>query len=542
MDMDTSQQPQQPQASEEQTALTPEERRQQHILSMSTTQVAERRSAGERLLPYCFIATESCWMIIVLVGLASTPFSPSHALLIPFWTPFVFMAGVCWLSTWLEGRDITHATAQGEQTVSTLASGTTLVYLLFTLVTLIVIWVSMYSSSAFLLDPRWLLALLGDILSVNGAAFHVLVIVLLALFFCWRGVRLSRQHIEPATVVSTLRIGVGVILALVLIQALASGGAGGMGALASLLWLIPVFLSLALLTHALAQAVFQRRVHSSGLLGSAGRQERAMLGIIGILALLLLLIALLVGTFASPAFLAQAQRALSPLGRIYDGVVYALSWLMVLLVTPIFWLLSLLHVRPQMPQLSQLGGGSPRVKTHPIQPSSLVTAITPYIEIILPILLVVLLVVLIRLALRRRRIVLKKREEDTHESLWSWALFWSQLKALLRGILNRLFPRRKSEVAQVVVYEESSSEPAVRTIREIYRAFLRWSAGRGYPRKRDETPLEFKQRLDTPLASAEAELAAVTEAYSAARYGGVVPDEAEIARVRTLWQSLQQKS
>ncbi len=505
---------------------------------MSTTEIAERRSIGERLLPYLFIATESCWMVIVLVGLASTPLSPSHVLLIPFWTPFVFMAGTCWLSSWLEGRD-TYATGQEVRTVSTLTSGATLVYLLFAVVTLIVIWASMYASTAFFLDPRWLLALFGDILSVNGAAFHVLVIVLFALFFCWRGVRLARQHIEPATVVNTLRIGVGVILALVLLQALAGAG---LGALASLLWLIPIFLSLALLTHALAQTIFQRRVHSSNLLGSTGRQERVLFSIIGSLSLLLLVIALLIGVFASPAVLAQAQQALSPLSHIYDGIVYVLTLIFVFLLTPIFWLISFLHPQYKMPHLTPPGNAPSSSKVHYVQPTSLVTTITPYVEIILPLLLVALLLVLIRMALRRRRIMLKKREEDTHESLWSWALFWTQLKALLRGLLNRFFPRPKSKVAQVATYEEISNEPAVRTMREIYRAFLNWSAGRGYPRKRNETPLEFKQRLDTPLAYAEAELAAVTEAYTAARYGGVVPDEAEIARVRAFWQSLQQKS
>jgi len=154
----------------------------------------------------------------------------------------------------------------------------------------------------------------------------------------------------------------------------------------------------------------------------------------------------------------------------------------------------------------------------------------------------VLLLILIRLALRRRRLSLQKREEDTHESLWSWQLFWTQLKALLLALLHRLFPRHQSEVAEVTTYEEMSKEPAVRTIREIYRAFLTWCAARGYPRRHTETPLEFSQRLAAPFANGEPEIAAVTETYTEVRYGGIVPDETEVAYIRALWQALQQKS
>jgi hypothetical protein len=519
-------------------ALTPEERRQQDILAMSTTPVAIRRSAGERLLPYLFMATETCWITIALVGLASTPLSPSHALLLPFWAPFVYMAGTYWLATRLEVQAVSRAARQGKQVVSVTTAGETRVYLFFVLSTLLVAWASMYRS-VFVLDPRWLLTLCEDILSLNLAAFHFVVIVLLALFFCWRGARLSRRQIEPAVVISTFRIGVGVTLALVFIQALVGGG---MGALTSLLWLSPIFLSLALLTHALARAVFLRRTHATGLLSNTGRQERALLGLIAPLALLLLLLALLVGAFASPAFLAQVQQALSPLGRLYDGLVYLLSELLILLATPIFWLFSLLHPHSPIPHLTPPGNAPAASKTHYIQSTPLITIITPYVAVIMPILLIVLLLMLIRLALRRRRLSLQKREEDTHESLWSWQLFWTQLKALLLALLHRLFPRHQNEVAGVTTYEEISKEPAVRTIREIYRAFLTWCAARGYPRRRTETPFEFSQRLAVPFANAEPEIAAVTETYTEVRYGDIVPDETEVAHVRSLWQALQQKS
>ena len=64
---------------------------------------------------------------------------------------------------------------------------------------------------------------------------------------------------------------------------------------------------------------------------------------------------------------------------------------------------------------------------------------------------------------------------------------------------------------------------------------------RGYPRNKNETPYEFQQRLDEKFPLAEPQLVAVTDAYTATRYGGIVPNEAEVTRVRQEWTTLEQK-
>jgi hypothetical protein len=83
--------------------------------------------------------------------------------------------------------------------------------------------------------------------------------------------------------------------------------------------------------------------------------------------------------------------------------------------------------------------------------------------------------------------------------------------------------------------------PTTRSIRELYRALLRWAASRGYARKKYETPYEFQQRLHEHFPQTEPELGVVTEVYTATRYGEVVPDEDEVDRVRQMWMNLQQK-
>jgi hypothetical protein len=265
--------------------------------------------------------------------------------------------------------------------------------------------------------------------------------------------------------------------------------------------------------------------------------------VVGTVCLLLSLIALAIGAFASPATLAEIHLALRPIGLAYDWLISAIAYVIVFLLTPIFWLISQLHLHTQLPRIkSPSTGNLPRnYKPSPTPEAVLVTI--AILKIILPLLIAGLLLLFIRFALRRRRVTLTRRQEgDVHESLWSWALFWVQLKALLRAIWQRFFPQRATMEEKATASELIGGEPTARSIREIYRALLRWAASRGYPRKKHETPYEFQTRLSTQLPQTEPELGVVTEVYAATRYGEVVPDEDEVMGIRQMWHHLQQKS
>ena len=261
-----------------------------------------------------------------------------------------------------------------------------------------------------------------------------------------------------------------------------------------------------------------------------------------LLCLLLSLIALAIGAFASPATLAEIHLALRPIGLAYDWLISAIAYVIIFLLTPIFWLISQLHLNTQLPRIkSPSTGNLPRnYKPSPTPEAVLVTI--AILKIILPLLIVGLLLLLIRFALRRRRVALTRRQEgDIHESLWSWALFWVQLKALLRAIWRRFFPQGAPAEEKATASVLLQGEPMARSIREIYRALLGWAASRGYPRKKYETPYEFQTRLHEHLAEAEPELGVVTEAYTAIRYGEVVPDVSEVVQVQNTWVNLQQR-
>src|SRR5258708_32802353 len=92
-------------------------RREQHMLSLQTSRVAEAPSLGEILLPFLFAAMETCWIDAIFIGLAGVDFFASRDPLMPLWAPVVFITGTQWILSRLElraTRSAIEATSEGE--------------------------------------------------------------------------------------------------------------------------------------------------------------------------------------------------------------------------------------------------------------------------------------------------------------------------------------------------------------------------------------------------------------------------------------------
>jgi hypothetical protein len=509
-----------------------------NIWKQEAVELSSAPSWGERLLPLIFAAMETCWIDGILIALAGSNFFGSREPLLPLWTPLVLMAGSAWLVSVLERRELAAGNTQASDGLRKATSGSSLFIVLLVIMALISIWSSIYASSAYLIDPRWLLSMLSDLLLLSPQAYHVLGIIALSVYFCWRGLTLARRTIEPGMVLRHLRLGVGIFVLVIVVRA----GAGDQfyGELL-LLFLLPCFVAFALIAHALAKAIFVRQMHPVGLLGNVAVQEGAVLIVVGAISAILLLLALLLGTFASPAFLTQMHQALAPVGLVYNWLVSVLAQVLVVLLAPIFWLFSLLPHNQQLPQtpISPIKPGRPYQAT--TTPEAVLITVTA-LKVALPLLVVVGLCFLVWRLLRRRRVVRRKRDQDLHESVWSWQLFWTQLRGLLHALWSRLFARKQQAESEAQPLIEIQGEPTARTVREIYRALLTWAASRGYPRKKDETPHEFRQRLHKGLSQSEPELGTITDAYTLVRYGESVPEESEVVQVQGQWIDLQQKA
>ena len=329
-----------------------------------------------------------------------------------------------------------------DSATSSMLPGAPIFVTLIAVTTLVVIWASVYAQSWLLFDPRWIASMLSDILFLNVQAYHTFIVLALSLYLCWRGIRLAQREIQPASVFSILRIGIIIIVAVILLQAAVatSYGSSGIGVdnQVALLLLIPLFLFFSLAAHALARVTFVRRTHPVGLEGSTAAQEQSIISITAIIGAILLVVALLVNSFASPAFLAQTQRTFAWLGVIYGWLVDIVARVITFLLTPIFWFFQWYtsQHQVQIPPINRIGSKLQHVvKGAP--PQTYPAALLIFVKILLPLLIVAIIVLLLRLALRRRRVRLTRRGKpnETHESLWSWSLFWTQVKAVLAGLL-----------------------------------------------------------------------------------------------------------
>jgi Domain of unknown function (DUF4129) len=509
---------------------------QHELQTIFSPSVSRASGWSELLLPYLVAAMETCWVDAVLILLVSVKLFRNP--LVPLWAPFVLIAGSFWLITHLERREtLRELKEKGEESGRKAPSGSSLFLLSETLLVLFVLWSSLYT--AWLpIDPRWLLALLNDVFALSANAYSMFALVALSAYFCWRGVRLARHVVEPGGVFWTLRLGMGVII--VAIIAHNASGAGFLNEL-FLLGLVPIFLFCSLTAHALAKAVFVRRYHPIGLQGSVGAQERALLSTLSAIGLLILLLAFGIGIFASPSFLVGVQQALEPVGRAYDWLVGIIAYGITFLFYPILWLLSLLHFQPASVQVRSLQSLFGKRIAGSQSTDPMIAFVLPVLKILLPVLFVCFMLWLMVRLLRRRQVRIARREpQDVHESLWSWRLFLGQVRASFLALWHRIFPQHGRE--QVQVKEEASGEPPARTMREIYRALLRWAATRGYARQKDETPYEFRARLGAQLSQSEPELGRLTELYTALRYGDAHSAETEVASAQADWASLQDKS
>jgi Domain of unknown function (DUF4129) len=504
-------------------------------------------SIGEFLLPYLLGAMQACWITAILIGLESAGLFVTSAALIPLWAPFILILGSLFLFHYLGMRTQKNKTADSSDGVKVVLSETSLFIILVGVASLFFIWLNLYSQRAFIFDPRWMLLLFNDVLLLNGYFYEAVCMIGLTCLFGWMGIRLINRNVEPSDVFRALWLGLSVFIVVIVLRT----GQARAGVIVhndlSLLVLIPLFLFLSLMAHALARVVFIRKSHPTGLQGSIVAQERAIILLIGLLGLAFLLFAVLIGGTTNSVFLTDLEHILAIFGVVYDWLVGILAAIIVIVVIPIFWLLSFLHpsTSSRLPKVTRFH--PPQSTANPsisAMQEAFAHAIIPVLSIVLPILFIGLMVLLIHWTLRRRSRVRKRvnmSNQDVHESLWSWSLFWTQLRSLIRAMFARFRHHNLTTEDGVVKIEGIKGEPAARSIREIYRAFLQKATRHGYPRRRFETPYEFRQRLDEKVPLTEPQLELITEAYALTRYGGEAPDEAQLTQIRSHWIELDRK-
>ncbi|MBX5451968.1 DUF4129 domain-containing protein [Thermogemmatispora sp.] len=535
-------------------ALT--ERRRRARLSQSTTYLPDIRTSGERLVAYLCLTLEVSALAAWLQLFAERHLFESTRPLAPLWALFPLGAAMLWLTRLFELRQVRSAPPLDEfDRPGSPLPGRGLIVGLLVASTLYLCWLNSYAAASPLYQPTWLLALGSDLLALRPAAYRSAAILCCVILLSWRGARWARQEPMPATVRRTVSVN-GLLFLLAILVLLGAEGKTGQTLISVstqiFFLLILLFIYCALLAQTLAQASAERRLHPLGLEGSITEQERTILLLFLGLGLVIGLLGLAVAILAGASLFETLRRALALLSIPYDWLVRGLAQIIVWLLTPLVWLLQAWHF-----QSRGLVIHPPRGPGQPALKGAGESASLPPDLLLISRILMLLAILLIALgglrlvskALRQRRVRLYRRQEfeESHESLWSGALFWQQLQQLLRTLMSRLggLPQRWYQGATrlarrtMTAARQQQRGSSLLSMRAIYRALLDEARQQGYPRRKSETALEYRWRLERATPLADPRLGPLTGAYLAARYGGHEPDATQLSRLRAAWQELQ---
>ncbi len=474
----------------------------------------------ERTLPMLFAAMEACWIAVLLMGLASINFLGANSPLIPLWLPFILLVGSCWLTQKVKsGKVSSRKNTPFIALTALILVGLIIVGLLWT----------------FKLD-----------------IYQSCSIALLIFCLYLRGNYLSYRGIHPSYAIKTFQFGIGIAIVVILMRSIRTR----MGVIFHddfiLLLILSLLVSLWLITHTLANIVYVRGFHPSVEPNeNSSIQERNSVFAVIATSIVLVVLAFIASSLINPTLLTDAQ---GPLQIAYLWFTNVIAHTLTFLLTPVIWLLNLMHFQTPIVQHSapSMRGSGPPPQIHLTPtPRNHVSTLTDapdilqsILEIALPLLLLVVAILLVRRFLLYQK---KSSRQEQHESLWSWSTFWNQLRAFLLPLFKYLFPWHFKEQAEMsngmdrIQSEERMLAPTMESIREIYRALLKKAAHMGYPRQQDETPYEFRERLGKQFPLFGMQLYAITEAYTAARYSNVAPDEAKVAQMRGIWLELEQQ-
>lgn len=373
-----------------------------------------------------------------------------------------------------------------------------------------------------LTDSHWLADVAARPVQLWAGVEPVDLILLVALV-CWiRGIAFGRGASSFEDVQGTFVWGIAALVTALLVIAVVpvSSAASPLGSEA-----IVGFLGAGLLSVALAridEINSEQRRHQDFELG---------LGAHWALTLVVVLVVLLGVAVALSGVLTFDRIAalLQPLGVALDFllavILYAVAVPIGFLLEGFVWLVRLLLGKPaKPPQPPNFGNLAQR--TNPNQPT---TGLSPEMAAIFHLVAGAVVVVLVGLALYRSLVWWSDldRVEGVPE-LRDFVVGWADLRAAARRWLRRLFRRR--DEAQTIAPASTAigmadDRPGHRTVREIYREFLRLGRRLGIPRGSAVTPLEYARTTAGSRSGLAGPLGRLTSRYVAVRYGETEADD-----------------
>jgi hypothetical protein len=372
-----------------------------------------------------------------------------------------------------------------------------------------------------LLGPAWVRESLDHLWRANLEWSNLsddLKVFLLVIFLWWRGFLLAQRRFDSESITFRFRWNLVLLAASIILAGLLHAW--------PYQYFVFLFFFASLLCIALARAEEVAQQYG-------GDQAPFRLGWLAAVVLASLLVLTLAGGLALVLTGENVVTVLRPVALVLRfiilGVAYVIGWVIFLLLSLIFRLfLSDIDFELFEPEITPLVFDSP-LETGPVTP-----LLTPQQLTLLRvggvgvgILFVLLVVILTLVGLQARD---EGREGSERESVWEGF-------RLDRG-LGR-WRQRLREAGAAVGDALAGRWLAALTIRRIYAQLCAWAARAGYPRARYETPYEYLKTLQAAFPRRRQDLARVTRAYVAVRYGEVPERVEELEAVREAWERIR---
>jgi hypothetical protein len=355
-----------------------------------------------------------------------------------------------------------------------------------------------------------------------GRAFTTLV---LAAGLWWWGLRAGSESITYGTLSRNFLIGlVGLLFVLGL------NAAAQLIVRAALLGLLLTYLAVGLFLLALASIQATRlyeRVYGEHDLSLPSHWWATVGAVVAVLLFAALVLSWLFVPETLGSLAAAVALVLALLGQVIVWLIMIVSYPVIMLLA---WLAGLLTMRPfegQVPELMPPPAASDPLSQladqagAPVDPTIWWSAAG--------VLAIAAIVLLFVLAVRRHRSVAEDDVAETHEGILTIDLLKAQLAELLR--------RRRTAVRPAPYLTLAGDDPATR-VRRTYQQLLAWAAANGHARAPAMTPDGYRDVLTAAYPAQGADFAAITAAYTVARYSpGLVPD-ADAERAVSAWQQI----
>ena len=359
------------------------------------------------------------------------------------------------------------------------------------------------------LDGTWDAVLLHD----SPAVMPVWIPMLITITAWWW--RSRRAENVTGDVRLVFQLGAIVLVAVALI-----GGFSGMATQGTIAAAATIFFSMILLAMAWAR---QAAVHPGELSGGTGVATLTSLASVAVV----LLAATALVALASPTAFETVIWLLTPLIWIVRIAVLGIAWVLVIILYPVFWLVSWLLAQRStndIPPTNNAPLAEPSAAPNQDVTSSGFVLPDDVRIIIASLVLGVIILLIARLALRRAAPTAGPVDVEQHMEI--------DLRSLLR---RRPGHANDDRVDQLAGLRDDPRYRNTVAIREIYERFLRETARIDLARRRPETARRHARRVASVTGDAVADIQTLSNAYSLVRYGDAPASDDQRRAVETAW-------